>query len=268
MYTEIAEIISEKEKKCIPMDGTILNFYNKDYTDIFSLFNNSGLLVYPVYTPTTYNYGKAIIAKDDVSNIIAKYSYNGNLIVVNEEILNSAIKIKRLNGEQLSVNLKYLMDFFISIKLIKYYDTSIITKLKNNSEIEKITDLTYTVSNNADSLMNEIFGENKYRKNVNCSKTLKITKIAAIEMFSIDFLGYLKINIQPYADGVRYDFKFKKLNAYAIVKDNNYKNIDKLFKLITQDYLKKFKDVDLDIDYILTEDFFDFYKSLSLILNH
>jgi hypothetical protein len=266
MDTEIEKKLLEKFKiESVPMDGKILTFYNQDYTNIFGLFNNSGLLVYPVFTANIYNYGRALIVKDDLSNVVARYSSNGNLIVFNKDLLNKSIEIKKLNNEKLSFSLKYLMDFFVSIRLIKSYDKSIINKL---NEMQEFTNITFAVSKNVESLMSEILGKKDSRKKVNCSKGLKIASTGAAEQFSIDFTGAFKINIQPYRDGIRYDFKLKNLNAYALVKNDSYENIDKVFKMITKDYLKKFKDVDFELDYIFTEDFFDYYKSLSLILDY
>ena len=267
MDTEIENLIRKKEIESMPLDGTVMSFYNKDYTEIYSLFKNSGLLVYPAFTSPIYNYGKAIIVKKDLSNIIARYTSNGNLVVFNNEVLNDSIKVKNINYEQLSLSLKYLMDFFIKIKLIKSYDKSIFRDLNLIMKMQDIDNISYRASKNTDSFLNEFFSKKGSCKNIiNCAKSLKICSESAVEQFRMDFFGSFKVNIQPYKNGMRYDFKLARFNANAIIEENNYENIEIVIKKVTKEYLKNIKGVDLELDYIFTDDFFNYYKSLSLIL--
>lgn len=268
MDTEIEKLIRRKEIDAVPMDGTVMSFHNKDYTEIYSLFKESGLLIYPAYTSSIYNYGKAIIVKDDLSNIIARYTCNGNLVVFNNEVLNNSIKVKKINYEQLSLSLNYLMDLFVRIKLIKSYDKSIFRDLNLIMKMQEADNVSYGASKNTGSFLNDFFGKKDSCKNINCAKSLRVCSESAIEQFRMNFFGSFKINIQPYKDGMRYDFKLARFKANAIIKENNYENIEIVIKKITKEYLKKIKGIDLDLDYIFTDDFFIYYESLSLILDY
>lgn len=260
---KVKEYIIGKDCDKDPLDGSCLQFYDKDYSSLYSLFENTDFNIYPSFTSKNYEYGKALIFDDANQEIIARYTSNGNLIIFDCEKFEKAVTINRFDYNEFQNLVIYLLDFFKSINVLTSFDRGFINNLSCDFSSPLVSNSTFRVSRNKTFFMDDMIGNTSCSKIVNINKTIKIYENVITECVSFNFFHSFNVIVYPVNNNIRIDFELKCFKSYCLINNANYDKIVVLFKKMVKKYLSTRKSIEFELDYIFTKEFFDEYAILN-----
>jgi len=252
-------------QKCndTPLSEGNLTFFDCSYEAIYNLTKDEPVVVYPVYTPKNSAAGKALILSDDETVLIAKLSVNGLVSIVDKALFDRYFKIKTMNHQEAEkcwlkvVELFKLMGIFKSIQRFPFNDF-----LSN-----EISNFCITVSRDQDYFLNEMFGNFSSNRNIHIDKVIGLDKNGLFEQVSFNVFHSFKISMRPVDEKIKVSFILKVFKAYAVCGVDQQESIEKIIKKLIKAYLEK-KFIHMDIDYILTPDFFEQWKMINAMIDY
>ena len=230
------------------------------------LFKDSNIDIYKVKTPSQFEFQKLLLVIGDlnIENVIGRVTSNGSLEIYDYEKLNSSgIKIQNFNNIELYEALLSLTNLLVKMKMLKSFDKSFFKRYTGG-------DASFTVSKNKDFIFKELFLKKfaSESKNVCVSNSFRLCTSSVKKYIKINFFNQFEVTVQPFNDGMLFNFYFIKLSGHCRISNNNISNFEIYMKTIIKDYLYKEKNILLDMEYIFTDDFFDYCSSVMKILDY
>lgn len=244
-----------------PLSATYLSAYGKDYEKLFNLTQHSPLLVIPAFTPEHASCGKAIIVTADKSEMVAKASSNGMIIIHNTELFEQYLTLNKLDPAVSQTCFINLMEFFKTIGVLKSYKKFDLNDFLSSSKLN----YGFTASRDEKFFMNEMLGNTCTSNEIHVSRQINIGNKAFFEQLTFNFYKSFKVSMQYYKGSIRFDFFLKEFKAYAVVTDIDNKMMVDVFKKMVKLKLDKMS-IYLDDDYLFTDEFFDYYKQITAMI--
>lgn len=244
-------------------DGVLL----KRGVDVASeLFKNSNIDIYKVKTPNQFAFQKLLLVIGDlaIENVIGRITSNGALEIYDyEKLYSSGLKIQRFNNIELYEALFSLTNIFVKMRMLKSFDKSFFKRYTGG-------DASFTVSKNKDFIFKELFSKkiSSESKIVSISNSFRICSSSIKDYIKINFFNQFEVTVQPFSEGMLFKFYFGKMSGYCRINNDSCSSFEIYMKTIIKDYLYKEKNILLDIDYIFTEDFFDYCNNAMKILDY
>jgi hypothetical protein len=245
-----------------PLSATYLSAYGKDYEKLFNLTKHSTLLVIPAFTPEHAPCGKAIILTADKSEMVAKASSNGTLIIHNLEVFEQHCVVNRIDPAISQMCFTNLMQFFKNIGVLKSYKKFQLDEFLLSSKLN----YGFTASRDPEFFMDEMIGNTCTSNEIHVSRQINIGDKAFFEQVTFNFYKSFKISIQYYRGSIRFDFFLKEFKAYAVVTGNDNNMMVDVFKKMVKIKLEKMS-IYLDDDYLFTDEFFEYYKQITAMID-